>query len=425
MQLLVLGLSHKTAPVQIREHFAIPDEALPRTAEAARAAGATESFVVSTCNRVELYATFEGERDPIPALTDMLARVGNARTRVLQRHLYTHQNEAAVTHLFRVAASLDSMVVGEPQILGQLKTAFETCRGAGLTGPALNRAVERAFAVAKKVRSETGIARHVVSISSVAIDLARQIFANLDNNVAVLIGAGKMGELAARHLRQAGVRELLVANRTLERAQRLARELGGHPRDLDELPRLLVEADIVITSTGARGFLVDRKMMKKALRARKYRPIFFIDIAVPRNVDPKLNGLENVYVYDVDDLTGIADENLAARRREAEVAEELVAEEARRFLRDLAGLRVKPTIKALRHKAQGIKQAELERAMRRLNDLTPKQRKSVEILADGIVNKMLHDVMMGLKRAAESDDVEQVLDTVQSLYRLTNHEEDG
>ncbi len=425
MQLLVLGLSHKTAPVAIREHFAIPEEALPRTAEAARAAGATESFVVSTCNRVELYAAFDGERDPTEALTDMLARVGNARPRVLQRHLYTHQNEAAVAHLFRVAASLDSMVVGEPQILGQLKAAFETCRTAGLTGPALNRAVERAFAVAKKVRTETGIARHVVSISSVAIDLARQIFANLDNNVAVLIGAGKMGELAARHLRQAGVRELLVANRTLERAQRLARELGGHPRDLDELPRLLVEADIVITSTGARGYLVDRRMMKKALRARKYRPIFFIDIAVPRNVDPKLNGLENVYVYDVDDLTGIADENLAARRREAEVAEALVADEARKFLRELAGLRVKPTIKSLRKKAQGIKQAELERAMRRLGELSPKQRKSVEILADGIVNKMLHDVMMGLKRAADREDVEHVLDTVQSLYGLTDYEEDA
>jgi len=240
----------------------------------------------------------------------------------------------------------------------------------------------------------------------------------------VLIGAGKMGELAARHLRQAGVRELLVANRTLERAQRLAAELGGHPRDLDELPRLLVEADIVITSTGARGFLIDRKMMKKALRARKYRPIFFIDIAVPRNVDPALNGLENVYVYDVDDLTGIADENMAARRREAEVAERLVAEEARRFLRELAGLRVKPTIKALRHKAMSIKQAELDRAWRKLGDLDPKQRKSVEILADGIVNKMLHDVMMGLKRAADADDVERVVDMVQTLYGLQARDEE-
>lgn len=424
MHLLVLGLSHKTAPVQIREHFAIPDEALPSTAEAARAAGASESFVVSTCNRVELYAAYDGAHDPTEALTDMLARVGNARPRVLQRHLYAHQNEAAIAHLFRVAASLDSMVVGEPQILGQLKTAFETCRAAGLTGPALNRAVERAFAVAKRVRTETGIGRSVVSISSVAVDLARQIFANLDNNVAVLIGAGKMGELAARHLCQAGVRELLVANRTLERAQKVAAALGGHPRDLDELPRLLVEADIVITSTGARGYLVDRRMMKRALKARKYRPIFFIDIAVPRNVDPALNGLENVYVYDVDDLTGIADENLAARQREAEVAEALVADEARRFLRELAALRVKPTIKALREKAAAIKNAELARAERRLGALDPKQKKTVEILADGIVNKLLHDVMMGLKRAADGEQVEQVVDLVQTLYALHPEDED-
>ncbi len=418
MQLLVLGLSHKTAPVQIREHFAIPDDKLPTTAEAARAAGATESFVVSTCNRVELYAAFEGTEPPTDALTDMLARVGNARPRVLQRHLYAHHDEAAVAHLFRVAASLDSMVVGEPQILGQLKTAFERCRTAGLTGPALNRAVERAFAVAKRVRTDTGIGKSVVSISSVAVDLARQIFADLDDNTAVLIGAGKMGELAARHLVQAGVRELLVANRTLERAQHVAEALGGHPRDLDELPRLLVEADIVITSTGARGYLIDRRMMKKALKARKYRPIFFIDIAVPRNVDPALNGLENVYVYDVDDLTGIADENLAARRREAEVAEQMVADEARRFIRELAALRVKPTIVALRRKAADVKRAELARAARRLGDLSAKQQKAVEIMADGIVNKMLHDVTRALRHAAGGERVDEIIDLVALLYGL-------
>ncbi|MEZ4434713.1 MAG: glutamyl-tRNA reductase [bacterium] len=422
MQLLVLGLSHKTAPVQIREHFAIPEDKLSTTAEAARAAGATESFVVSTCNRVELYAAFEGAEAPTEALTDMLARVGNARPRVLARHLYTHHDEAAIAHLFRVAASLDSLVVGEPQILGQLKTAFDQSRTAGLTGPALNRAVERAFAVAKRVRTETGIGRSVVSISSVAVDLARQIFADLDDNTAVLIGAGKMGELAARHLCQAGVRELLVANRTLERAQKVAAALGGHPRDLDELPRLLVEADIVITSTGARGYLIDRKMMKKALRARKYRPIFFIDIAVPRNVDPALNGLENVYVYDVDDLTGIADENLAARRREAEIAERIVAEEAHRFVHELATLRVKPTIVALRNKAEAAKRAELNRARRRLVGLDPKQQKAVEILADGIVNKMLHDVTLALRQAARGERVDEIVDLVQLLYGLDAHD---
>lgn len=418
MQLLVLGLSHKTAPVQIREHFAIPEDRLGATAQAAREAGATESFVVSTCNRVELYATFEGTEAPTAALTDMFARVGNARLRVLQRHLYTHLDEAAVAHLFRVAASLDSLVVGEPQILGQLKTAFDQSRTAGLTGPALNRAIERAFAVAKRVRTETGIGRSVVSISSVAVDLARQIFADLDNNTAVLIGAGKMGELAARHLCQAGVRELLVANRTLERAQKVAHALGGHPRELDELPRLLVEADIVITSTAARGYLIDRKMMKKALRLRKYRPIFFIDIAVPRNVDPAINGLENVYVYDVDDLTGIADENLAGRRREAEHAERIVADEAHRFVRELAGLRVKPTIIALRRKAEEAKAFELHRARRRLGTLSEKQQQAVEILADGLVNKLLHDVTVALRHAAGGERVDEIVDLVQLLYAL-------
>lgn len=424
MQLLVLGLSHKTAPVKIRETFAIPEDRLPQTAEAAREAGVIESFVVSTCNRVELYAAFEKGIDPTDALTQMLARVGNARVRHLKPHLYTHVDESAVTHLFRVAASLDSMVVGEPQILGQLKTAFETCRVAGLTGPALNRAVERAFKVAKRVRTETGIGRNVVSISSVAVDLAKQIFGDLGERTAVLIGAGKMGELAARHLCRAGVAELLVANRTFERAQRVAESLGGLPRALDELPRLLVEADIVVTSTGARGYLVDKRTMKRALKARKYRPIFFIDIAVPRNVDPALNGLDNVYVYDVDDLNGIADENMASRRREAQVAEKLVVKEAHAFVRELSSLRVKPTIVDLRQKAMALKATELERAARRLGDLSPKQQKAVEVLADGIVNKMLHDVMIGLKRAANESDVDHVVDMVRRLYRLDPPDEE-
>ena len=254
MELLVLGLNHKTAPVQIREQFAIAEAALPEAAERARAVvGCTESFVVSTCNRVELYAACDDAARLEASLTGVFASVGVTRASAVEQHLYTHRGRDAIRHLFRVAASLDSMVVGEPQILGQLKVAFETCRRGGVTGPGLNRAVERAFAVAKRVRTRTGIGRSSVSISSVAVDLARQIFGELGPCVALLVGAGKMGELAARSLRGAGAGHLLVANRSFDRAQKVAEKLGGHPRSLDELDELLVRADIVITSTGAPG----------------------------------------------------------------------------------------------------------------------------------------------------------------------------
>ncbi len=416
MELLVLGLSHKTAPVDVRERFAIDEASLSHTATRARDAGCAESFVLSTCNRVELYAAAEDPSAIGEQLTDVLAAAGDAAA--LRRHSYRHHGADAVRHLFRVAASLDSMVVGEPQILGQLKSAYETCRGAGFTGPALNRTVTRAFAVAKRVRSQTGIGRNSVSISSVAVDLAKQIFGDLSKRVVALVGAGKMGELAARHLVQNGVAELLVANRSFERAHDLAARLGGHPRELDELPRLLATADIVVTSTGARGFLVDRRMMKRAMKARKHRPVFLVDIAVPRNVDPRVNDLDNVYVYDVDDLTSVADENLAGRRREAEQAEDLVRGEADRFLRELAGDAVKPTILALRRKADAIKRGELERAHRYFGDLDDKQLKSVERLADGIVNKLLHDVLTSLKRSASDPGPIDLAEAARLLHQL-------
>ncbi len=417
MQLLVLGLSHKTAPVQLREKFAIPEDRLSDAAGRVRAAGGQESFVVSTCNRTELYAAV-GDEDMGERLVEMLALLGETGSSAVREHMYLHQGAAAVQHLFRVAASLDSLVVGEPQILGQLKSAYEICRQAGVTGPSLNRAAERAFAVAKRVRTETGIGRSAVSVSSVAIDLARQIFGSLDDKRAVLLGAGKMGELAARHLRQAGVRELLVANRSMDRAQAVAAALDGHPRSLAELPELLVQADIVIASTGARGYLVQRPDMKKALKQRKYRPIFFIDIAVPRNIDPALNELDNVFVYDVDDLSEISNENLAARRREADAAEALVAQEASRFLGELATDTVKPTIVALRARAGEIRDQEVEKALRRLPDLSAKQKKSVERLAEGVCNTLLHSVMMELKRAATEPDGHLVVEATRRMFNL-------
>jgi glutamyl-tRNA reductase len=419
MDLFVLGLSHRTAPVEIRERFAVPEDAVAALAQRVRAIdGCGESFVVSTCNRVEIYAASRDVRglgEPVAAL---LAEVGGASSTGLSPHLYRHAGPAAVRHLFRVAASLESMVVGEPQILGQLKSSFEICREAGATGPALQRAVTRAFSVAKRVRSETGIGRNPVSVSSVAVDLARQIFGDLGRSTVLLVGAGKMGELAARHLCGAGVKGLLVANRNPERARALAERLGGVPRALDELPDLLVQADIVVTSTAAPGYLIDRKRLKPVLKARKYRPVFIIDIAVPRNVEPSINQLDNVFVYDVDDLQHIAGENLADRRREADAAEALVDGEATRFVREQAAQVATPTIVALRERAEAVRKDELAKALARMDGLDPRHQKTVEILAERIVNKLLHDVLTEVKRSASEADGEAVLALTRRLFRL-------
>jgi len=418
MQFLVFGLSHKTAPIQLRERFSILEDALASMADKARRAGLQESFVVSTCNRVEFYGAAQRLDGVADALRTVLADIGQTQIGNLDPHLYEHRGEDAIRHLFRVAASLDSMVVGEPQILGQLKVAYGRCRTAGVTGPALNRAVERAFATAKRVRTETGIGEHVVSISSVAIQLAKQIFGDLRQKSAALIGAGKMGELAARHLVDSGIHELFVANRSIERAQGLAARLGGHPRSLDELSRLLSQVDIVVTSTGANHHLVDPSMMKRVMKSRKYRPIFFIDIAVPRNVDPDLNHMDNVYVYDVDDLNGIASENRAARQSEAAVAEALVIEQADRFLRELAGQAAKPTILALREHTQELKAAELERARRRLTLEPEKADEIMSQLADKLVNKMLHGALVELKREASEGKRSASVETIRRIYDL-------
>ena len=419
MELLVLGLSHKTAPIAIREKFALTEETIPQAAERARVVpGCRESFLVSTCNRVELYAACEDAKALEEALSDVLAEVGGANPGVVRPHLYVHSGPGAIRHLFRVAASLDSLVVGEPQVLGQLKSAYEICRKGGQTGPVLHRAMERAFSVAKRVRSETGIGRSAVSVSSVAADLARQIFGDLSTCTVLLVGAGKMGELAARHFKTHGARDLLVANRNFDRARVLAESLGGHPRSLEELETLLVQADVIVTSTGAPTHIITTPMVKRVLKARKYRPVFFIDIAVPRNIEPGINALDNVYLYDIDDLSVIANENLAGRQREAEAAEALVAQEAERFLRDLASNTVAPTLQALRRKADELKAVELERALRKLGDLDEKQRKTVEMLADGVVNKLLHEVFSGLKEAARTEHGEEMADTVRKLFGL-------
>lgn len=425
--LIVMGLSHRTAPVQIRERFAIPPGRESSVAEAIKSLpGGGEAFVLSTCNRVELYAAVADPAAAQEGLPQVLAEVGGQDAGLLKGHAYIHVGADAVRHLFRVTASLDSMVVGEPQIQGQIKSAFDMCRQQGAAGAFLQRTMDQSLRVAKRVRTETGIARNAVSVSSVAVDLARQIFGDLRKSTALMIGAGEMGELASKALVDAGIHTLLVANRSIDKAVRLAETLGGHPRGLDELDELLVRTDIVITSTGAREHLVNPKQVKKILKARKYRPLFFIDIAVPRNVDPAINQLDSVFVYDVDDLSAIAQENLASRQREAELAEQMVSAEAARYLEGLnTQSAVGPVIKALRRRAMDIKIEELGRASKKLGDLDPGQQKSVERLVDGVINKLLHGVQISLKRSQGQEEGALTVALVQEMFKLEALTEEG
>lgn len=422
MELLILGLNHKTAPIHIRERLAFKEEEQVRLALEVNQLGYAESFLLSTCNRVELYSLTSAEADSalrsLEQVRGLIASRASIDSQELSPHLYIYQGQEALHHLLRVASSLDSMVVGEPQILGQLKGAYERCREGGATGRTLSGLMDQALTVAKRVRTKTEIGRSVVSISSVAVNLAEQIFGTLQESAALLVGAGEMGELAAQHLIQAGVSRLLVANRSLSRATDLSERLGGHPRALSELPELLTHADIVITSTGAHGYLITKELVAKTLKARKYRPLFLIDISVPRNIEPSVNDHENVYVYDVDDLNQIAAENKATRAREAEAAEELVLRELERLQSLKAKRELGPVIKAIRAQVHQIKDEELTRVEPKLSELSAEQQRAVQQLAERLCNKLLHEVLTGLKSYAEHPQRELAIEVSERLFGL-------
>ncbi len=419
MELIVFGLNHKTAPVSLREKLAITEEQQQHFAKNIIESGCQEHLFLSTCNRVELYGICQEPKQAQTDILKILAHQGGVQPNELKEHLYWHEGEKAIHHLFRVASSLDSMVVGEPQILGQLKSAFELSKQKGWTLNRLTQLCEWAFSVAKRVRSETGIAKSVVSISSIAVHLAKQIFDDLSDRVVLLIGAGEMGELAAQHLVQGGVSQLLVANRSLERAVALSEKLGGHPRLLDELPSLLIQADIVITSTGARDYLIHKEQMQQVLKARKYKPVFMIDIAVPRNIDPGLNELENVFIYDVDDLNHIAEENRAHRQKEAEVAEEMIDTETQKYLRENAQKELNPTIVAIRKKFADTTEEELKK-LSKIQGLNENQEQQVKQLVNRLSNKLQHQILTNLRSYADHPQKDLMLELVHSLFDLKN-----
>lgn len=420
MKLAVIGLSHNTAPVALRERFAQGTEEIGRTLGQLRALeGVDEACVISTCNRVEFYVAGSADGAILTRrLKSFLLTLSGLSTVELEPHLYVRQGEACVEHLFRVSCSLDSQVLGEPQILGQVKQAFAKAEEAQCTGPRLSRVFQKAFAVAKRVRTETGIAENAVSTSYGAVELGRQIFDDLSGKEVLLVGAGKMSTLAARHLMAHGVGKVRVASRTFATAERLAAEIGGQPSTLDDLPLLLAKVDIVICSTAAPTYVIDKKMMSKVIRERRYRPVLFVDIAVPRDVHPKVGEIDNCYVYDVDDLTAVLEANREQRRREAAAAEALVGTELEAFVRWSKAQEVVPVIKALRAKASEIARAEVTRTTGSLKTEDPKVARAVQAMGNAIVNKLLHPVMTHLKAAGAESDPQPMIDALIELFEL-------
>jgi len=414
--LCIVGVNHRTAPVALRERLAFPADGLATALGELKAVpGVKEAAIVSTCNRVEVVT---GTSVPTAMVAgeveSYLERVREVERSAFAPHLYVHHGRDAIRHLFRVAASLDSMVVGEPQILGQMKEQYVAAAAAGTSGPVLHKAFHRAFTVAKRVRTETAIASKSVSVASVAADLTRTIFETFEDKTVMLIGAGKMSQLVARHLRARGSGDIMVTTRTFDNAVALAREFGGLPIPFERLGEYLKHADIVVGSAGAVDHLVGPQIVQEVLRARKQRPMFFIDLAVPRNFDPAINELDNVYVYDMDDLARTSADNTGEREREALRAEAIIEDEVERFVRWLAGLDVVPTIVALREKVETIRKAELEKALLSLQDAAPRHRALLDALTSSIVNKILHGPLASLKREGAPDDP----DLVASVRRL-------
>lgn len=411
MSIVLVGINHKSAPVEVREQLAFTEEACA-TGLRTLVDGdiVREGLIVSTCNRVEVLAETANERlsDAIQRANEFLSRTDSLPSSFFQIHLYQHTDDEAVRHLFRVTSSLDSMVVGEPQVLGQVRRAYSIALEAGTAGRILNRLVHHAFRVAKRVRTETGIGANAVSISYMAVELGKKIFNSLQGHTALLIGAGEMAELSARHLLNAGVSRVLLANRTEERAQRLASELGGETVNFEELSAHLAEADIIICSTAADQYVITEQMAREALGKRRNRPSFFIDISVPRNIDPAVGKLPNVFVFDIDDLEAVISSNIREREREAERAELIVESEIMQFQQTLRVLDIGPTIGALRNKLQDIARVELTRQRNRLGPLTPEQETAIEALLVSTVNKISHPLLSHMRRSYGASDAETI-----------------
>ena len=421
MNIFLIGVNHKTAPVEVRERFAIPEARLPEAVrQLATHKGVDEAMIVSTCNRVEMIAkSVNGACD----LMGFVREFYRLEPDEYAKYLYQYEQREAVRHVFRVASSLDSMVVGEPQILGQVKEAYAVARAVGAIQSHLDALLTRAFAVAKRIRNETAIASSSVSVASVAVELAEKIFGSLEGKAVYLVGAGKMQELAARHLIAHGAGRIYVSNRTYERAAALAKKFNGEAIPFEKLYDAVDRADIVISSTGAPHSIFEKHHGEKFLLRRRNRPMFFIDIAVPRDVDPALNDLDVIFVYDIDDLQQVVQSHLGDRKREAAKAEELVEQEVEKFVSRLQTLDVVPTIVSLQEHLETVRQAEIDRVRSRLGALSPEQEIAVEALTRGIINKIMHTPITTLKSAARDPEATTVIDLVRRLFNLRGEQQ--
>jgi glutamyl-tRNA reductase len=419
IRIVNIGMNHETAPVELRECLAKdPAHADKALAMMREFSCIKEGLFLSTCNRVEALFTTEQTEEAKRSVVGLLCTLGEIPSERLCSGLFSYEDRDAVRHVFRVASSLDSMVIGEPQILGQIKEAYSNAAKEKTTGVILNRLLHRAFHTAKRVRTETGISDAAVSVSYAAVELAKKIFYDFKGKKALLIGAGEMAELAARHLLAQGVSVIAVANRTFQKAVEVAQSFNGIPVYFEEIEAQLLEADIVISSTAAPGYVITHDQVKGSMKKRKNRPLFFIDIAVPRDVEPAVNDLENVYVYDIDDLKGIVQANLGQRQEEAVKAERIVEEEVLKFEQWLKTLEVVPTIVSLKEKAESIRQAELKKSLSSMGELTPLQLKSLEMLTLSITEKIMNDPILFLKQKADRPLGKTYLDTARRLFRL-------
>ncbi|MGA2267921.1 MAG: glutamyl-tRNA reductase [Bryobacteraceae bacterium] len=419
MKLLVTGVSHKTAPVEVRECLAFREEALPAAlADLKSREGVAEAMILSTCNRVEVTVTAEDSADPQAIVDAFLADHKAVSPHTIGPHVYRHEGRDAIHHLFRVAASLDSMVVGEPQILGQLKAAYAAAKDSGAVRGWLDGLLTRAFSVAKRVRSETGIGQMAVSVSYAAVELARKIFGSLANRTVMIAGAGKMSELAARHLRHSGAAHVFVTNRTEERAIEMARLFQGTPVEYTRFIAMLPEVDILIASSGAPHYILHKDEMQRVIAARRNRPVFLIDIAVPRNIEPAVNEIDNVFLYDIDDLQEVVNANLRERLKAAERAEALVEEEVERTMARLKVAEVTPTIVGLQEQLEQIRAGEMEKARRKYGPFTPEQELAMEALTRGIINKIAHGPISEIRNHAGHPEGAHVIAAIRKAFHL-------
>ena len=419
VNLILVGVNHKTTPVEIREKLAFTKGKIEESVDRLfNFPDIIEHTILSTCNRVEIYARANCQDSAIKAIKQFICDFHEVSPVELEDHFYSYRNEEAVEHLFRVSSSLDSMILGEAQILGQVKDAYSLAKDLRSTGLVLNQLFEKAFSIAKKVREETGIAERSVSISSAAVELAQKIFDDLENRTVMLVGTGEMAELAAKHLISYGVKTVYVTSRTYDRAANLARTLNGSALDFEAFKNELHRADIVITSTSASNFIIKKEMVEKAIHERKNKPIFFIDIAVPRDIEPDVNDLENIYLYDIDDLHVVVSANMKEREKEAENAMNFISQEVTKFNNWVGTLDAVPTIVEIRKKAENIRMQEIEKTLKKISYLSEDDKKLLHQMSSSIVSKILHKPTIKLKQKTQSEDGHVYLKAIRHLFHL-------